>query len=234
MSFYPANLTSLADKYGSDKGSVVHHAHRYAGLYSFIFSSFYMQHFNMLEIGLKIGPENQTEAAGRISMDAPSVSMWLDFFPNAHIFGIDISDFTNFAPEDRFTFIRCDAGSTEALGRLKMETPTFKIVIDDGSHCPFHQQVAFSELFEKISSGGFYVIEDLHWVNYDADKILPEAPRTEEIFKNFIETGILESPHIKSEVKHDIGSKIANIFVHWDDRGGTDTWKIKMIAIQKR
>lgn len=233
--FNPApNLTKLANQFGSDKGDVVHHAHNYAPLYSFLFGGFREQPFYMLEIGLQIGPQNQDLAASRVSATAPSVEMWLNFFPNAYVYGVDISDFSSLNDRDRFTFFQCDAGSRDSLMAVKRNTPPLKIIVDDGSHCPYHQQVAFSELFEKLQPGGFYVIEDLHWHNQEVDDILPPTPRTEDVFQKYILTGLLDSPHVNEFKREIIQSQIANVFVHWDERGGTEHWRIKMIAIQKK
>jgi SAM-dependent methyltransferase len=228
------NLTSLANQHGSDKGDAVLDSHGYTRLYSFLFGGFREEVFSMLEIGLQIGPQNQQIAASRVSAKAPSVEMWLDFFPNVHVYGLDISDFSSLTGRERFTFIRCDAGSREHLMEVKRQTPPLKIVVDDGSHCPYHQQVAFAELFEKVTPGGFYIIEDLHWHNLEVDPLLPPAPRTEEVFQRYIQTGVLDSPHIPDFKRELIQSQIANVFVHWDDRGGTNRWSIKMIAIEKK
>lgn len=228
------DLTKLANQFGSDKGDLIHHAHTYTKLYSFLFTGFREQAFSMLEIGLQIGPQNQHLAASRVSATAPSVEMWINFFPNAHVYGIDISDFSALQGRERFTFFRCDAGSRDSLMEVKRNTPPLKIVVDDGSHCPFHQQVAFSELFEKITPGGFYVIEDLHWHNHEVDQVLPPAPRTEDVIQQYLKTGILDSPLISETRRELIQSQIANVFVHWDERGGTDHWRIKMVAIQKK
>jgi SAM-dependent methyltransferase len=228
------DLTALANKFGSDKGDHIGDAHNYARLYSFLFGGFREQPFSMLEIGLQIGIQNQTALANRVSTTAPSVGMWLEFFPRAHIYGVDISDFSALNGLPRFTFFRCDVGSREMLAALKRSTPPLRIVVDDGSHCPYHQQVALSELFEKVTPGGLYIIEDLHWHNREVDPTLPPAPRTEDIFQQYLATGILDSPVFSESTRSFIQAQIANVFVHWDNRGGTDLWTIKMIAIQRK
>ena len=56
-----SNLTDLADRYGSDKGSK---KHRYTELYHMLFSPFKDQDINFLEMGLLIGgPEHGIDAA---------------------------------------------------------------------------------------------------------------------------------------------------------------------------
>ena len=37
------------------------------------------------------------------------------------------------------------------------------MVIDDGYHASKHQQITFKELWNTVRSGGYYVIEDLHY-----------------------------------------------------------------------
>src|SRR3954468_3935244 len=104
------SLTELANRFGSDKGTTVGAPpHRYTHLYDLVFWSYREQPINLLEIGLAVGGP---EVGGPIkhTVASPSVQMWLEFFPNAHVFGFDISDFSHIV-DPRFTFVQGDAGS---------------------------------------------------------------------------------------------------------------------------
>lgn len=154
------NLTDLADRYGSDKGS---RKHRYTELYHMLFSPYRQRKITFLEMGLLIGGPEHGARTDRKTADLPSVRMWLEYFPKARIHGLDVSDFSWFEHE-RFTFHRCDMGDRAAIAEaIESIRTTPDIVIDDASHASHHQQNAFLEVFPRLGSGGLYMIEDLRW-----------------------------------------------------------------------
>lgn len=154
------NLTDLADRYGSDKGSK---KHRYTELYHMLFHPYRSRSITFLEMGLLIGGPEHGIDADRETTDLPSIRMWLDYFPKARIHGLDVSDFSWFT-HDRFTFHRCDMEDRAAIrDAIATVRPAPSIVIDDASHASHHQQNAFLEIFPRLESGGLYVIEDLRW-----------------------------------------------------------------------
>lgn len=176
------NLTDLADRFGSDKGSS---KHRYTELYHMLFHPLRERKITFLEMGLLIGGPEMGASADRPTQDLPSVRMWLEFFPKAQILGLDVSDFAWFA-HDRFTFVRCDMDARENIAAAAAGMPALDVVIDDASHASHHQQYGFLELFPKLKSGGLYIIEDLRWQ--------PEAyerkgiTKTAKLFRGFAET----------------------------------------------
>ncbi len=141
----PVNLTDLADRYGSDKGST---KHRYTELYHMLFHPFRDQPINFLEMGLLIGGPEHGESADRETKDLPSIRMWLEFFTKAHITGLDVSDFSWFSQE-RFSFVRCDMDDRANIAEAREKMDMLDIVIDDASHASHHQQNAFLELFPR-------------------------------------------------------------------------------------
>ena len=89
-----ADLTDVANRYGSDKGTEVGNKHGYTLFCQLLFESFRIEEFDFLEPGLlrggpKIGGRND-----RVAGELPSVCMWLDYFPYAVCHGSDISDFS--------------------------------------------------------------------------------------------------------------------------------------------
>lgn len=176
------NLTDLADRYGSDKGST---KHRYTELYHMLFHPYRQRKINFLEMGLLVGGPERGADKDRETSDLPSVRMWLEYFPKAQIHGLDVSDFSWF-DDERFTFHRCDMEDRGAIARAAANMPAPDIVIDDASHASHHQQNAFLEIFPTLTSGGLYVIEDLRW----QPKIYEVAgfTKTAALLRSFIDT----------------------------------------------
>ncbi|WP_245306358.1 hypothetical protein [Roseovarius aestuariivivens] len=176
------NLTDLADRYGSDKGST---KHRYTELYHMLFHPYRQSSITFLEMGLLIGGPEHGVDADRVTKDCPSIRMWLEYFPNAEIHGLDVSDFSWFEHE-RFTFHRCDMDDRAEIARAIEEiSPAPDIVIDDASHASHHQQNAFLEIFPRLQSGGLYVIEDLRWQPDTYEK--PGITKTAALFRSWLD-----------------------------------------------
>jgi hypothetical protein len=177
----PINLTDLADRFGSDKGST---KHRYTELYHMLLHPYRNQAINFLEMGLLIGGPEHGHDADRTTADLPSIRMWLEYFPKARIHGLDVSDFAWFT-HDRFTFHRCDMDARANIAKAAQAMPALDVVIDDASHASHHQQNGFLQLFPQVKSGGLYIIEDLRWQ--------PEAyeqkgiTKTADLFRGFSE-----------------------------------------------
>ena len=89
-------LNRLANRHGSDKGSTVADRHRYAQLYDVLFHNEREGTRKVLELGLaRGGPEAPIGGAVERHCGSPSVAMWIEYFPNAAIYGFDISDFAH-------------------------------------------------------------------------------------------------------------------------------------------
>jgi hypothetical protein len=175
------NLTDLADRFGSDKGST---KHRYTELYHMLFHPYRDRAINFLEMGLLIGGPEHGVSADRETKDLPSVRMWLEFFPKAKIHGLDISDFSWFS-HPRFAFHRCDMDDRANIAVAAKGMPKFDIIIDDASHASHHQQNGFLTLWPQLASGGLYIIEDLRWQPEPYEK--PGITKTAELFRGFAE-----------------------------------------------
>lgn len=179
------NLTDLADRYGTDKGSK---KHRYSELYQMLFLPYRQKRIALMEMGLQIGGPEHGKSADRPTSDLPSIRMWLEYFPKAQIHGLDVSDFSWFQHE-RFVFHRCDMGKRENLQDVAAVLPeALDIVIDDASHASHHQQNGFLELFDKVKSGGLYIVEDLRWQPREME--VPGITKTADLFQGYIKTGI--------------------------------------------
>jgi hypothetical protein len=171
-------LTRLAAKYRSDKGVTVFPFHAYSIHYSKLFERLRNKPINILEIGLA----RRTDR-GALGITCPSLNMWLDYFPAARVYGLDVDDFS-LVRMPRTTIFRADQGNADDLLKVVSQCPRFDIIIDDGSHASYHQQLTLKTLFPHLSSGGYYVIEDLLWQPPDLEASLPAVCKTRELLKD--------------------------------------------------
>lgn len=141
-------LDELAALHGTDKGTKPVRS----GLTPKAYTLEYEQVFEelavktLLEIGVSRGA---------------SIRMWFDYFPDAHIIGLDIER-TLVQAHPRFSFYRGNQADAELLEGIIARHAPFDVVIDDGSHRLFDQITSLDLLFPHVRSGGLYAIEDLH------------------------------------------------------------------------
>ena len=163
-------------KYKTDK--VTHHG--YHRFYDYFLVPIKNHKMNILEVGVD---------------DLRSLKMWLDFFPNANIYGVDINkkDFTY----SRGSIFKADQSKKKDLEKVVKKIGKCKFIIDDGSHVPQHQLLTFNYLFnECLEFGGIYIIEDIetsYWRNstlygYPIDSgYLDDNSNIVQIFKNIVD-----------------------------------------------
>lgn len=140
-----ATLHELAVKHGTDKAR-----HGYCEFYEQVFGPYRERIARVLEIGVK---------------DGASLRVWLDYFPNAHIFGLDngtTGDPDRWPRGPRVTIIAGDQGTVPDLFRAGMIAGLCEIILDDGGHTMWQQQLSFAALWPHLWPGGWYVIEDTH------------------------------------------------------------------------
>jgi hypothetical protein len=131
-------LTELGHKYGSDKV-----LHGYTEFYPLYLEPMRPTATRVLELGV---------------LGGSSLLMWQDYFEKAEIVGVDIDLIRNQACGPRITTRYADLGDAATLHCLAEET--WDVIIDDASHRPEHQILAFSTLFPSLKSGGIYICED--------------------------------------------------------------------------
>ncbi|MBR9863263.1 MAG: hypothetical protein GYB24_07495 [Rhodobacteraceae bacterium] len=221
------NLTDIANKYSTDKGSA---KHRYTELYQMLFLPLRGRKLNLLEMGLlNSGPEHEV-AAERKTDDAPSVRMWLEYFPKAQVYGLDISDFS-WLDDPRFTYVNCDMDSRENINAAVKELPQMDIIVDDASHASHHQQFAFLELFPKLASGGFYTIENLRWQPKHMEQ--KGFTKTADLFYGYQKDGVFShsDPAVTSEFNA-LREQISGCFIY--QVGFNKSRKDQLMVVQKR
>jgi len=90
-----------------------------------------------------------------------SIDLWLNYFPNCTLYGIDIIN-----PKygsDRFVYENIDQGNvSQWTSFVEKYGKNFDIIIDDGPHTTPEQLISFNILFDALKSRGMYVVEDLH------------------------------------------------------------------------
>lgn len=96
-----------------------------------------------------------------------SLRLWRDYFPNAHIVGMDI-DPTLAGSWERIDIIKGDQSCHADLDTICSHAP-FDIIIDDGSHISSHIFTSFTHLWAYVSSNGLYCIEDTRCTYDGAD-----------------------------------------------------------------
>jgi hypothetical protein len=85
--------------------------------------------------------------------------MWLDYFPNAEVIGVDIEDFSWFS-HPRVRIHRVDQGNRSMLAVLGAKEQPLDIVIDDGSRASrapasdSRRAVSFSEAGRLVHHRG--------------------------------------------------------------------------------
>lgn len=134
-------LDEIAIHHGADKNT---RFHGYTPCYECWFAPWRDKPIKLLEIGVEYGA---------------SIKTWLDYFPQAQVFGIDIQN--RFQTDNpRFTFILANQSNAEQMTKVAREHGPFDIVIDDGGHYGKEIMVSFDCLWPAVKSDGLYVIED--------------------------------------------------------------------------
>lgn len=185
------SLTEIANRMKTDKGTQTGAAHGYSLIYDSVFAALRDRpRIDLLEMGLAIGGPELGGSIDRNVTASPSVNMWIEFFPHAHITGFDISDFSSIH-HDRFTFLRGDSGKREDVEGIKSLGRQFDVILDDASHASYHQQLGLAVLFNCLKPGGLYIIEDLGWQPENIERSLPAVPKTAKVLAEFLATGRL-------------------------------------------
>jgi SAM-dependent methyltransferase len=141
-------ISEILLKYDTDKNRGVvdgKNGHYYGEAYDEIFSLFDKNaKLNILEIGVQKGG---------------SLCAWKEFFPNSKIYGIDIEDsIIDDYRKDNFEYFIEDVKSPELL--KKLQSKTFDIIIDDGSHQWHDVEYVLLNFTNLLKKNGVLIIED--------------------------------------------------------------------------
>ena len=208
-------LTSIANKYGTDKGSLNHN-------YTEIYPKYLPENPNkMMEIGIWKGS---------------SLRMWNEYYPNLEsIYGMDFytdkihENFGTPTPEEIQSIIdenkKFKLLFTDQSDRVQLDIAAQKIgeneldfILDDGSHNTDDQQISLSRLFKTLKSGGVYIIEDLTDKDYplggwNIKDMVNYSDATVNVLDKFNETGKLETPYLTKDETDYLESQIDKIIL---------------------
>ncbi len=184
-------LTTLMNKYGSDKGNS-NNKHNYTKFYDSLFSNIKNKKLNLMEIGLgSIDSEIDfhMKFMGNNYQPLASLFAWREYFINSNIFGADI-DRTLIKNLDRIKTFYVDMQNEETILDMwnKIDTK-MDIIIDDGFHSYDANINLFRNSFKHLKNSGYYIIEDVH-----------RKPSNIKKFNNFflnekIKYEIIDIPH---------------------------------------
>jgi hypothetical protein len=142
-------LKEIFNKNQCDKSS----KHFYELIYEKDFSLLKDKKINILEIGVFRGE---------------SMSSWIEYFPNANVYGIDIfirvkEKDINILSHPRTKHIKADSTKSDIKSIIKEQWPNtyFDIIIDDGLHTPIANKNTFENLIDFLKEDGVFYIEDL-------------------------------------------------------------------------
>ena len=167
---------SLEDIVRSHRGKLIDKWELYLKKYDEIFASYRNKPISLLEIGVQ---------------DGGSLEVWAKYFPRAKlILGCDINKRCGDLKfkDSRIKIVIGDIKENSTVEKLLKLSPSFDIIIDDGSHHPEDIIIAFTKLFPHLRDRGIYIVEDLHtnyWEKFDGGLLAPHT--AVEFFKRLVD-----------------------------------------------
>lgn len=150
-------LKALFDKYGTDKGRSGYHE-----VYERLFSESRKTILAVLEIGVgTLHPRAHSSMVGYgASHYRPGASLrvWAEYFPNAHITGLDTQN-DCLINEPRIVTHLANSTRRQEVDDALAEN-MFDLIVDDGDHEPSSQIATLQNCWRRVKPGGYYVIED--------------------------------------------------------------------------
>lgn len=166
-------LTELANKYGTDKGTMAGLGLGYTTFYEPYFDPVRDEPVRLLELGV---------ADPRFR--GASLKMWEEYFSRAEIVGVDINPEAEKLATKRVRIAIADQGNGFTMAELACRYGPFDIVIDDGSHRLQDVVTSFMALWPWVRGGGVYFIEDMApWVDAGLHGLLACAPGWRDTIK---------------------------------------------------
>lgn len=188
-------LEALAVKFDTDKRSTGVKANGYMPLYLEYFKKHDIRRdaqLSILEIGTNKGSSLRT---------------WAEYFPNAKVFGTDITreyELPGMLDNDRIVTDLVDQGDLLAMTRYAKKNGDWDIIIDDGSHRQDHIIKSFGILFPYLKRGGLYVAEDVitgeNWMDGNTWNPTHDTP-ARDVFRILENRGVFWTPILEDEQK---------------------------------
>jgi hypothetical protein len=150
----------LLDREGTDKGK------QYGGLYDVLLQPYRAAIRCVVEIGIgTLAPDASATMLGAAAehyRPGGSLRAWRDFFPNAHIHGIDVAPDTQFEDEWRIRTHLCDSRDCAQVAAVlaTIDQPP-DLIVDDALHEVGAQTQTLTNFLPALREGGLYVLEDV-------------------------------------------------------------------------
>lgn len=139
---------------------------------------------------------------------AASINMYLEYFKNPYVVGMDIEQ--KVETGGRWRFVLGDQTNLNDLQKCVEDEP-YDIILDDGGHTMRQQQITFGFLFKHVRSGGYYILEDLH-TSVRSDHIEPGTEFTSYEMLQRLQAGETHfSNYISKEDQLFIASKVESV-----------------------
>lgn len=149
-----SSLIALADDKFTDKNTI----HSYLPLYEKLLSSRAERARAVLEVGIYHGG---------------SIAMWHSFFPNAQVYGLDITReppplLKNYTTEYPRMVLKTgtDAYTASTVSQLQSEVGKFDFVLDDGPHTLASMVSLIVHYLPIVADDGILIIEDVQDVSW--------------------------------------------------------------------
>lgn len=198
------SLTEMCDEFPTDKCPG---QHNFIEVYEQVFSTLRDSSLRFFEIGI---------------LNGTSHLMWMEYFNDAEVFGIDIKDYSEISKGTGIMTFVADQSNRDDLNRfIDTSGGHFNIILDDGGHAMDHQQVSLGHLFEHVEPGGMFILEDIHtslpeFYPHPAFKVNEqESNTTLMMIELFIRTGDIESEYMTDEEKLYLEQNIERIELHY-------------------
>ena len=139
-----------------------------------------------------------------------SMRGWLEYFPNAKVFGVDIvcgtNDYDTDGRIERYTFHQGDQCDEKMWEKFTEDVGgNWDFICDDGLHSNIAVITSFNALWQHVKPGGFYAVEDLN-TGYGGPSffVSPSWPSQIDFLKGKIDelnlTGGIDSIYFSKEL----------------------------------
>ena len=157
-------MKSLLELYREHQGKVSDKWSLYLSEYDRLFSIYRHKPVRILEIGIQNGG---------------SLEIWSKYFLQANtLIGCDINvDCAKLTYDDsRIKVVIGNANNDATETKILTHSPSFDLIIDDGSHTSSDIVKSFARYFCRLNQGGLYITEDLHcsyWNDFEGGLYSP-------------------------------------------------------------